>query len=120
KHGWRCMPFPCDPTQPGRIEWASGHDNDNDNRHRFDIYLSQTHIKVYEEGRLSVDWALPAALTFTKMDVMYVQQLYHTANETVELHKTYLAKELLWRDRTPFTDHRHWDNMGFEVLKTMP
>jgi hypothetical protein len=117
---YRCTKGIENPSQVGYDNWANGHDNDNDNRHRFDVYLSQTHIKVYEEGMLKVDWTMTIPLSYTQIDVQFVHHLYHSALEHDEILTGFVQPEVLWRDRTPYTDQRHWDNLGFEVLTKMP
>jgi hypothetical protein len=117
---WRCNPVTASPSQTGHTSWANGLDNANDNRHRFDIFLSASRIKVYEEGLLRVDWTLPFPLSYSQFDMWFVQQLYHTSLEHWEIVNQYIETESLWRDRTPYTDQRHWDNLGFEVVTKMP
>lgn len=117
--------FRCTALQPGTAQighngFDNGHDNDIDNRHRWDIYLTTTRIQVYEEGTLKVDWTFPVPLVYTKFDVWFMHHLYHSNLENTELHTNYVEPELLWRDHTPYTDQRHWDNLGFEVLHSWP
>jgi len=117
---WRVAAGNDNPSQAGYTGWANGHDNDIDNRHRFDIYLSQTRVKVYEEGTLKVDWMLPVPLAYTQFDVVFADHLYHSSLEHAEIRDSFVEKEPLWLKRTPYIDQRHWDNLGFEVLPAMP
>jgi hypothetical protein len=117
---WRTTAGIGNPSQTGYNGWANGHDNDNDNRHRFDIYLSQTRVKVFEEGTLKVDYTLPVPLSYSQFEIYFADHLYHSQLEHAEIRDSFVEKEPLWLKRSPYTDQRHWDNMGFEVLTKMP
>lgn len=86
-----------------------------DFRHRFDAYLSATHVKLLEEGKVLIDQDLPQPLAFKKLRLYFISQLYHSALMLQELQQDF-SYETYWIDRTPYIDERHWDNMGFEVL----
>lgn len=113
---FRCTPLQAGTAQIGHNGFDNGHDNDIDNRHQFDIYLSTTEIDVYEQGILKVQWKFPIPLTYTKFDVWFMHHLYHSNNEHTEIVTNYTEQEILWRDRTPYIDQRHWDNLGIEVI----
>ena len=105
---------------------ANGTQQDLDKRHKFDLYLSQTHFRITEttpDGLYSVvrDTDLPAgqSLPFTKAQVYFVHQLYHTGNDRNEL-VDYQPWEAYWHNLRPWCDERHWDNMGFDVLPAFP
>lgn len=86
-----------------------------DNRSRFDLYVSDKHFAVFEDGRKIYDYNFPTPLPFTTARVYYTHYLYHTGNEILELRQ-YHPFETFWIADMPWSDERHWDNMGFEVL----
>ncbi len=109
-----------------RIRWdgvplVNGVAQDLDKRHCFDLYLSHTHVRVLENGRIIKDADFPAGQTlpFDKCQVYFVHQLYHTVNDRNEL-VNYDPADSYWSNYRPWSDERHWDNMGFEVLNAFP
>jgi len=107
-----------------RIRWDgfplnNGTSADLDHRHKFDLYLSQTRFRILESGVVIKDGALARPLTFSKMSVYFVHQFYHSDNERAEL-TAYFPNDPFWINYRPFSDERHWDNMGFEVLNAFP
>lgn len=96
-----------------------------DLRSRFDIYLSASRIVGYEtdpEGvRVKVfDKPMPAAgLGFTKARIVVDHKLYHSSLEQQELI-TNGGAETQWISNTPFSEVRHWDGLGGEVLPDFP
>jgi hypothetical protein len=88
-----------------------------DNRSRFDLFLTRTKYAVFEDGKLIIDQdfhaPLPASLLHVR--VYYTHYLYHTGNEIQEVNR-YAPYEHFWTTLFPYSDERHWDNMGFEVL----
>jgi hypothetical protein len=101
-----------------RVTWddrplLNGTQTSLDLRHRFDVYLSSTHIKVLEEGKVMVDKDLPRPLPFSKIECYFTTHMYHSALEHEELAPT---GETYWYNYSAGFDERHWDNMGFEVL----
>jgi hypothetical protein len=103
-----------------QIPW-NGTSGDLDKRHKFDLYLSQNRAVITEQGRVVKDAVFPAGVTlpFDKCQVYFVHQLYHTANDRPEL-LNYSPDECYWINNRPFSDERHWDNMGEEVLAAFP
>ena len=99
----------------------NGTPQDLDHRHRFDLYLSRKHFRLLEAGQLVKDADFPAgmALPFDKCQVYFVHQLYHTGNDRNELVDWYPG-ECYWSNYRPWSDERHWDNMGFRVLDGFP
>jgi len=83
-----------------------------DNRSRFDLFLTQKRFALFEDGQLAVQADIPGGLPFAQAKVYFAHYLYHTANDHNELP----AYETYWHDTFPWSDERHWDNMGFEVL----
>jgi fibronectin type 3 domain-containing protein len=111
---------------PARIGWDqkpvwNGTTQDIDKRHRFDLYLSQNRFQVYEEGTLIKDKVFPdgATLPFTNPQIYFLHKVYHTGNDRPELVE-WSHTEHYWINHRPWADERHWDNMGFEVLKGFP
>jgi hypothetical protein len=107
-----------------RIRWdhvplANGSNQDLDKRHRFDLYLSQTRYRLVENGAIVKDAAFPTPLPFSKMQVYFVHELYHTGNDRPE-NVAYAPQDAYWYNLRPWADERHWDNMGFEVLTAFP
>ncbi len=104
----------------------NGSPQDLDKRHRFDLYLSQTHFRIFEQGQLVKDSDFPLdasgkiqSLPFDKCQVYFVHQVYHTGNDRPE-QVTYYPESCYWYNYRPWSDERHWDNMGFEVLPSFP
>ena len=98
---------------------SNGTMQDLDKRHTFDLYLSQTHCRILESGVVIKDVDLSAPLPFTLCQVYWVHQLYHTANDRNEL-LDYSPSDTYWINSRPWSDERHWDNMGFRVLNAFP
>jgi len=122
---------PDDFGPPARTTWdgkplLNGTAQDLDRRHRFDLYLSQTRFRVTETAPgtdpvLVKDETFPGgvALPFDTCQVYLVHQLYHTANDRHELID-YSPDETYWYNDRPWSDERHWDNIGEEVLPGFP
>ena len=107
-----------------RMRWdgvplANGTTQDLDKRHTFDLYLSQTHCRILENGVVIKDTDMQTPLPFTRCQVYWVHQLYHTANDRAEL-LDYSPQDTYWINNRPWSDERHWDNMGFSVLNAFP
>jgi len=105
---------------------ANGTSQDLDKRHKFDLYVSKTHYRMVEtmpDGMYNVvrekDFPAGSSLPFDKCQVYFVHQVYHTANDIGEL-TTYYPYEQYWFTQRSFSDERHWDNMGQEVLPAFP
>ena len=100
---------------------ANGSPLEIDKQSRFDLYLSQNHYKFVEtltDGRQIVrenDFPAGVTLPFSQAQVYYDQELYHTSNDVGELRGDQFDN-LMWINHRPYSDERHWDNMGFEVL----
>jgi hypothetical protein len=95
---------------------ANGSNVDLDKRQQFDLYISQTRVKIYEAGKLYKDVALPTPLPYSDIQVYYVHELYHTGNDRPEQLNYTGGEGDYWYDYRPYSDERHWDNMGQEVL----
>ena len=114
------------PGWPEGIPFANGLVQNLDKRSRFDLYLSQTHYRIIETEtngtqRLYRDRDFPAGVTlpFSKLQVYFVHELYHTGNDRPE-NVGSGPDCAYWYDYRPYSDERHWDNMGFEVLELVP
>lgn len=87
-----------------------------DDRSRFDLFVSTTQFALYEDGVLITAHNFPTPLPFSVAKVYYSHYHYHSALETVELQQ-YAPYEFYWQSPFyPYSDERHWDNMGYEVL----
>lgn len=102
------------------IPW-NGTTGDLDKRHKFDCYLSSNRVVVMEQGVVVKDASFPVGVTlpFDKCQVYFVHQLYHTGNDRPELIN-YDPADCYWYNNRPYTDERHWDNMGYSVLDAFP
>ncbi|HEY7349022.1 MAG TPA: hypothetical protein VH599_11985 [Ktedonobacterales bacterium] len=88
-----------------------------DNRGKLDLFISQTHAALFINGKLMVESNIPGGLPFTQAKVYFTHYVYHTGNDINEL-KQYRPWEKFWINYFHWSDERHWDNMGFEVLPT--
>ncbi len=107
-----------------------------DNRHKFDLYISASKYVAVEEGRIvkqadltkivnpkthlvenqSLTWMNQSPLT-----INFYHSVYHTnADETDLLTGQFTPYPFYWINYRPYSDERHWDNMGFEVLNSFP
>lgn len=109
-----------------RVRWdgvplSNGTAANLDRRHRYDLYVSETRFRMIEDGKVIFDSVYPNGmrLPFTRMNVNFVHQLYHTELDRMELINS-SPEDSYWYNYRPFSDERHWDNMGFEVLNTFP
>jgi len=109
-----------------RVDWSgaplsNGTAQDLDKRHRFDLYVSQTHYRVMECGKVIKDADFPAGATlpFSRCQVYFIHELYHTGNDRPEL-VTWDPADAYWYNNRPYSDERHWDNCGQEVLSSFP
>ena len=103
-----------------KIPW-NGTNGDLDKRHKFDLYLSSSRAVVMEQGVVVKDASFPAGVTlpFEKCQVYFVHQLYHTGNDRPELIN-YDPEGCYWYNNRPYSDERHWDNLGESVLDAFP
>ena len=94
---------------------------DLDKRHRFDLYVSQTHYRVMECGQVIKDADFDGGMTlpFSQCQVYFIHQLYHTGNDRPE-QVNYSPGNAYWYNNRPFSDERHWDALGQEVLPGFP
>ncbi|HMD02228.1 MAG TPA: hypothetical protein VKG44_04600, partial [Candidatus Baltobacteraceae bacterium] len=86
-----------------------------DNRERWDLFVSQTHVAIVENGVRLADYDLPAALPFAQGRVYFTHYFDHSATELSGLRASEPWEDF-WIQDVPFSDQRHWANAGFEVL----
>jgi len=89
-----------------------------DNRERFDLYLTQDHYAIYEDGALAQEQTFPTPLDYSTLSVSYAHYYYHAAAEPSEEEKDGVPGPVnhLYAYDIPLTDERHWANLGAEVL----
>lgn len=90
-----------------------------DKRNRFDIYISASRVKLYENGQCKADKPLPYP-GFDKATVHFVHQYYHFTLQRQEMINNPGHPADYFLNLRPFADERHWDNMGAEVLTAFP
>ena len=86
-----------------------------DDRSRIDLFITQTHYAEYEDGVLQESYDIPGGLPFSQVKVYFVHYAYHSSLGLTE-EELYTPYEKFWINSVPYSDERHWDNMGFEVL----
>lgn len=87
-----------------------------DNRDRWDLFLTTTHLAIFLDGQLLIQSDIPdGGLPFTQAKAYFTHYVYSTQVELPYLQK-YTPYETYWINYVPYSDERHWDNMGFEVL----
>ena len=113
------------PTPSGYSEYKgtfNGTDADIDNRHSFDVYISNNHITVYETAgttvgkQLDVDLAVP--IKWDSVRAYYSQVIYHTSLEMQEDAGYVWAYGDYWIKHTQDRDLRHWGRFAEEKLKS--
>jgi len=92
---------------------------DLDKRVRFDMYISKSKVRIVEDDILITESALPENLDYEQISVAFSHLIYHTENELGE-NMVWNPANRYWINHRPFADERHWDNMGFEVLRDFP
>ncbi len=85
-----------------------------DNRSRLDLFVTTTHFAYFEDGGLVAQGDIPNGLGFDAAKVYFAHYLYHSDMDHQELASS--PWETYWLNQMPYSDERHWDNMGFEVL----
>ena len=88
-----------------------------DNRERWDVFLTTRHLALFENGQLVAQSDIPGGLPFTQAKLYFTHYVYAMAPafEQGTLART-APWETYWLNEFPYSDERHWDNMGFEVL----
>jgi hypothetical protein len=86
-----------------------------DNRTRFDLFLTRSSYALYEDGKPTCTGPITGGIPFEQAKVYYSHFLYHSADEQYVL-QSHSPHEHYWREQFPYSDERHWDNIGFEVL----
>ena len=116
---------------------ANGTAQNLDKMHRFHLYLSNTRFRFVEEtpeGTFSVAYerpfpagvTLPASWLTSGVNPLFIQEIYHTGIDSF-VGEMSLAQSFPggpennhWINNRPYTDERHWDNMGAEVIAAFP
>lgn len=103
------------------IPLANGTTFNLDKRSRFDLYLSETHYQMRENGIIVKDKDFPSGvkLPFTSCQVGLDHLVYHTAQEHPDLVGFY-PQERYWLTYRPFADERHWCDYIQESLPSFP
>jgi hypothetical protein len=84
-----------------------------DFRSTFNLYVSQSHVWLFQDGESLVDAVIPnGGLAWTKCTVSFVHYLYHSGNAENETVVPYWTAG----GTVPTSDERHWDNLGVGVL----
>ncbi len=89
-----------------------------DDRDRWDLFLTTTHLALFEDGKMLIQADIPdGGLPFTAAKIYFTHYVYATGpfSEPLVL-KSSAPWETYWLNYFPHSDERHWDNMGFEVL----
>lgn len=99
-----------------RMSHWGGNGRGLDNRERWDLFLTTRHIALFEDGQLLMQSDIPdGGLPFTQAKLYFTHYLYPTGLEHLLLPGME-PWETYWLNEFPYSDERHWDNMGFEVL----
>ncbi|HVF69764.1 MAG TPA: PA14 domain-containing protein [Xanthomonadales bacterium] len=87
-----------------------------DNRTRFDLFVSQNRIALFENGVLLSQGAIPPGLLNFQLAQAYFS--HYNIESTLGREVLQQAAPYMdyWINQFPYSDERHWDNMGFEVL----
>lgn len=96
-------------------QFLEGPDQGLDNRVRLDVFVSTTKYAFYRDGLLWAAGTFPTPLTFTNAQISFDHYVYHTVNELAEL-KASNPNQKFWINIMPYSDERHWSDMGAEVL----
>ncbi len=103
------------PSASLHESFRTGTDAGLDDRERWDLFVSQSHFAILENGARVSEYDFPAPLPFAQAKVYFVHSLDHSAAELATL-KSSAPWEDDWIANVPFSDERHWNNAGFEVL----
>ena len=110
---------------------TNGTTRDLDKMHRFHLYVSHTQLRVVEEtpdGLYSVVMTrpIPGGLQWDEVEPFFVHEVYHTGIDALNGEEYQYSgtpggpDNRHWVTNRPYTDERHWDNMGAEVLDAFP
>lgn len=89
-----------------------------DDRDRWDVFMTTTHLALFEDGQLVIQSDIPdGGLPFTQAKLYFTHYVYATAAGAEGAYlRTHAPWETFWLNDMQYSDERHWDNMGFEVL----
>lgn len=98
------------------MHWG-GNGTGLDNRQRWDLFVTTSHIALFEDGQLIMQSAIPGGLPFDRVKVYFTHYVYAMGDD---LEKAFLRRQQPWESYWlylfRYSDERHWDNIGFEVL----
>jgi hypothetical protein len=104
------------PTCIREMNWG-GNGTGLDNRQRWDLFMTTSHIALFEDGELVIQADIPGRLPFDRAKLYFTHYAYALGDG---IEKAFLREqrpwERYWLDYFRYSDERHWDNMGFEVL----
>ncbi len=87
-----------------------------DNKSRFDLFFDSNHLALFEDGVLLAQADIPTGW----LDFQQAQAYYSHYNTRSAAARQGLVQqgstEDFWITKFPYSDERHWDNMGYEVL----
>ncbi len=113
-HFWGALGQSDNVCDTSEVNWG-GNGIPLDNRSKVDLFISQTHAALVINGQLAMQSNIPGGLPFSQAKVYFSHYLYHTGNDINELSQS-MPWETFWINYYHWSDERHWDNMGFEVL----
>jgi hypothetical protein len=97
-------------------QYAWGNGLGVDDRSRLDLFMTQTHAALFENGVLVAQGDLPGGLAWAgSAQVSFYHEIY-SAQDDLKATTTQAPWEVNFLHNQVWTDERHWDNMGFEVL----
>lgn len=98
-----------------QIHWG-GNGRGLDNRSRFDLFLTRTRLALFEDGMLVQQSMIPdGGLPFERARAYFTHYVYHTTNDHADLLRA-MPWMHYWIEEFPWSDERHWDNLGLETL----
>jgi hypothetical protein len=84
-------------------------------RSRWDLFVSQTHAALYQNGVRVADADLPVPLPFGEAKLYFIHYLNRSSSDAAALRAN-APYEDYWLQYTPYSDERTWSNAGFEEL----
>lgn len=86
-----------------------------DDRSRFDLFVTTQHFALFEDAHLLEQGDIPGGLPFNQVKVYFTTYLYNLVGApTPPLQLN--PWDAYWGTVVPYSDERHWDNVGMEVL----
>ena len=141
------VPFNCDRSKLFVTKNLTHNGIGLDNKSRFDLFVSSTHIALFQDGQFITQADIPAGSfpwANQPLKAYFTHYVYHSDAEFSELSSFDINGQFMcyplnsyWYNNPllgttasqtkcniasppgygfPYSDERHWDNMGFEVL----